>query len=117
MKICLFMQLTVPYIHRHLVNGKHLLLINPFSSFTVLIMSYLRPLSLQPGSLKQAALDAWLQHLLHLIRDSQIISRGKPVLSPSIQSLEDCLKVLVSYQNKESSRNCDGNGSQDNVYR
>ena len=73
-------------------------------------MSYLRPLNLQPGSLKQAALDTWLRHLLTLISDSQIISRGKPVLSPSIQSLEDCLKVLVSYQRGEegSSRGCNG---------
>lgn len=57
-------------------------------------MSYLRPLNLQPDSLRQCALDAWLRHLLHLIRDNQIISRGKPLaLSPSFHLLEDCLKV------------------------
>ena len=46
-------------------------------------MSYLRPLNLQPPTLKQSALDAWLQHLLRQIRDHQIISRGKPVQSPN----------------------------------
>ncbi len=60
-------------------------------------MSYLRPLSLQPSSLKSCALDSWLNHLLCLIRDCQIISRGKPVISPSIESMEECLKVIVPF--------------------
>lgn len=61
-------------------------------------MSYLRPLNLQPPSLKQSALNNWLHHILHLIRDNQIISRGKPaILSPTY---EGCLKVLNFYQNE-----------------
>ncbi len=60
-------------------------------------MSYLRPLNLQPDTLRQCALDSWLRHLLQLIRDNQIIARGKPLaLSPSYHLLEDCLKVKKS---------------------
>ena len=79
-------------------------------------MSYLRPLSLNPGSLKEIALDSWLTHLLGLIRDDHIISRGKKevaaravatrstssnhasiISSVSVQSFSESLKVLHDF--------------------
>ncbi|TRY70234.1 hypothetical protein TCAL_04848 [Tigriopus californicus] len=66
-------------------------------------MSYLRSLNLQPESLKQTCLDVWMQHVIRLIRDEQIILRGKlPELSsPSCQSFSGALKVLHSFKSDQ----------------
>ncbi len=40
-------------------------------------MSYLRPVVLQADSLRTLCVDAWMRHLLALVRDSYVISRGK----------------------------------------
>lgn len=54
-------------------------------------MSYLRPLNLQPPTLKQTSLDCWIRHLFSLIRNHQIISRGNPVLSPTLENCHDLI--------------------------
>ena len=61
-------------------------------------MSYLRPYSLQPKELRLSALDSWLQHVFHLIRDNHILSMRRPSITPSnsIQSFTNCLKELGS---------------------
>lgn len=47
-------------------------------------MSYVRPYSLQPKDLRQTALESWLRHVFHLIRDNHILSnRQRPPTTPS----------------------------------
>ncbi len=81
-------------------------------------MSYLRPLNLQPDTLRQCALDSWLRHLLQLIRDNQIIARGKPLaLSPSYHLLEDCLKVKKKLKTLEYSAAAECHLSSNDLYQ
>ena len=61
-------------------------------------MSYLRPFTLTPKELRLTALDAWLQHIFHLIRDNQILSlHRKPTITPSssTQSFDNIMQSLL----------------------
>ena len=61
-------------------------------------MSYLRPFIITPKELRLSALDAWLQHVFHLIRDNQILSlHRKPPITPSCstQSFDTILQSIL----------------------
>ena len=72
-------------------------------------MSYLRPFIITPKELRLTALDAWLQHVFHLIRDNQILSLNrKPSITPSssTQSFDNILhSILLSSTPADSNFN------------
>ena len=70
------------------------------------MMSYLRPLYLQPPTLRQSAQDAWLHHLLNLIRENQIICHRRPSL-PSPDFFEADVHFLQQTETETESRTID----------
>ena len=75
-------------------------------------MSYLRPFNPTPKDLQLTALDSWLQHVFHLIRDNQILSLNrKPVITPSasIQSFEENLQPVIFFTNTSDTTKSNNN--------